>query len=275
MKTEKNKKIKLLKDYFQKKPEVIMAFVFGSQAKGLAGEESDFDVAIWLADKDKESQIWSEIAQIIKREVDLILLDEAPATLVSSILRTGIPLTIKDNSLFWDIYLQASREAEDFLEFCRDFWGIYQRSKSLVPGDEARFLERIQFLHSELQELDQFQKLSFQDYQEDKAKRRNIEKWVENICNATLDIAKIVLASEKKRMPKTYRETLYNFGGLVGATEKEAKKFSKFADLRNILAHEYLDIIYQKIQGFLKQAPPIYKKIFSFLEANYELDVTE
>lgn len=61
-------------------------------------------------------------------------------------------------------------------------------------------------------------------------KRRIIERWVEGICSATLDIAKLILASEKTRMPKTYEQTLYYFAELVG--------FSEFANLRNILALE-------------------------------------
>ena len=41
-------KIEQLKDFFSKKPEVMMAFVFGSYAKGINIQESDFDVAIYF-----------------------------------------------------------------------------------------------------------------------------------------------------------------------------------------------------------------------------------
>jgi len=41
-------------------------------------------------------------------------------------------------------------------------------------------------------------------------------------------------------MPKTYEEALRNFGLFIGLNEEESKKFSRFANLRNILAHEYL-----------------------------------
>ena len=261
-----NKKIKLLKDYFEKQPEVLIAFLFGSYAKGFAMEESDIDIAVYLKDKNGEDKIGSQINRILDKDVDLLVLNDAPATLVSNIFQTGIPLAIKDKRLYWKIYLKASAEAEDFVNFLEDFWAIYKRSKSLIPVDKARLLERVCFLLEELKEVGEFRKLTFKEYKEEKSKRRIIERWVEVICNATLDIAKLILASEKKRMPKTYEQALYDFGILAGLSEKESEKFSKFANLRNLLAHEYLDILYSKIQTFLKEAPEIYKKIFIFLE---------
>ncbi|MBC7190423.1 DUF86 domain-containing protein, partial [Candidatus Aerophobetes bacterium] len=103
------------------------------------------------------------------------------------------------------------------------------------------------------------------EYQKDKVKRRNIERWAENVINATIDISKIILASEKKEMPRTYQESLLKFGLFIGLEEEEAEKFSSFARLRNILAHEYLDILYKTIKEFIKDSRPIYEKVFKFL----------
>lgn len=258
------KNLKALKKYFQSQPAVILAFIFGSFSKGLETEESDFDLAVYLKGKE-EDKIWFEVTKIVGKEVDLVCLNEAPASLVSNILKTGIPLVIKDQGLYWDLYLQASSEAEDFAQFAKDYFRIYQRAKSLIPEEKTRLLERTQFLESELKERKQFEKLTFEEYRDDKTKRRNIERWVENIINATIDIAKIILASEEKRMPKTYSEALFDFGILAGLTKKESEKFSKLANLRNILAHEYLDILYEKIQNFLKESPGLYRKILRFL----------
>lgn len=265
----KDKKIKLLKEYFEKAPEVLMAFVFGSYAKGMAGEESDFDVAVYLKDKERGNKIWLEVSDIVQdREVDLVPLQEAPATLVSYIFKTGLPLVIKDKKLYWNLYLKKSSEAEDFVRFAEDFWRIYERARSLIPEERGRLLERRQFLDSELQEIDEMKKLSFEEYSQDKMKRRNIDRWVELICNATIDIAKLVLASEKRRMPRSYEQVLLAFGAFLGFSKEEAEKLAEFAELRNILAHEYLEVLYDRIQNFLKDAPEFYKKILTFLE-NY------
>lgn len=67
-------------------------------------------------------------------------------------------------------------------------------------------------------------------------------------------------------MPKTYEQALFDFILLTNVNEKEAKIFSRFSNLRNILAHEYMDILYQKIQDFIFQAPHFYTEIFTFLK---------
>lgn len=263
--------IKVLKNYFQERPEVIMAFLFGSFSKGWGSEESDVDIAVYLKEDGKQiDDIWSEVITIVEREVDLVNLEKVPATLASNILKTGLPLSVKDKNLYWRFYLEKSLEAEDFYYFLKDFWRIYQKSKSLIPEEEARLLERLQFLKSELEEIEELKDLSFKDYQEDKVKRRNIERWAENILNATIDMAKIVLASERRKMPKTYEQALFDFVFFIGIEEKEAKTFSHFSTLRNILAHEYLDILYHRIQDFISRSPDFYQKIFAFLEKYLE-----
>jgi len=260
-------KIRKLKKYFQEENNVLMAFVFGSYAKGKEMEESDIDIAVYLKEKEKEDDIWSRVSRIIEdKEVDLVCLNEAPASLISNVFKTGIPLVIKDKKLYWELYLQKSTEAEDFLHFARDFFRIFKSAKSLTPEQQTKLLKRLRFLENELTEIKEFKKLTFKEYKDDKVKKRNIERWVESIINATIDIAKLILASEKKEMPRSYEEALRDFGILTGLTGKKSIKFSRFANLRNILAHEYLDILYSKIQDFIKESPDLYKKILNFLE---------
>lgn len=73
-------------------------------------------------------------------------------------------------------------------------------------------------------------------------------------------------------MPRTYEQALFDFVFLIGIGEKEAKKFSHFSTLRNILAHEYLDILYHRIQDFISRSPDFYTRIFAFLEKYLEGD---
>jgi uncharacterized protein YutE (UPF0331/DUF86 family) len=242
-----------------------MAFAFGSFARGRETADSDLDIGVYLKDPRVEDELWSAISKIVKKEVDLVVLNSAPATLISNIVKTGIPMTIKDRSLYWDEYLTKSLEAEDFAEFVQSFWKIYVRSTSLMPEDRARLIERIQFLESELEEIAAFKTLGFEEYRNNKVKRRNVERWAENIINSTIDIGKIILASEKKRIPRTYEESLLEFAAVAGLTKNQAKRLAAFARLRNILAHEYLDILHSNIQNLIAAAPPLYKKIFAFL----------
>jgi uncharacterized protein YutE (UPF0331/DUF86 family)/predicted nucleotidyltransferase len=254
-----------LQRYAEGKDNILLAFIFGSEAKGLAGEDSDLDIAVFLKDKDEENNIWLEISRITDREIDLIILNDAPATLVSNIFKTGKRIAVKDKKLYWDLFLANTMEAEDFSEFAQEYWKIYSRSRSLIPEDKVRLLERINFLTEEFKEIEGFENLSFKEYREDKLKRRNIERWTENVINATIDIAKITLASEKKEMPKTYEQALSRFGNFMGLGEKETEELAFFARLRNILAHEYLDVLYDRINKFIKDSPPLYRHLFDFL----------
>jgi predicted nucleotidyltransferase len=45
------KKIRQLKEYFPRKPEVSMAFLFGSYVKGRAFYDSDVDIAVYFKPK--------------------------------------------------------------------------------------------------------------------------------------------------------------------------------------------------------------------------------
>ena len=159
-----------LKKYFRKKENVILAFIFGSWAKGTSGEDSDIDIGVYLKDEKKEDEIWVELSRITNREVDLVVLNSAPASLISNVLKTGFPLVIKDGNLFWDMYLTKTFEAEDFYEFAKSYRDIYRRSTSLIPEDKTRLIERIHFLENEFKEIDDFENLTFQEYQEDKVK---------------------------------------------------------------------------------------------------------
>lgn len=270
-------KIELLKGYFLKREDVLMAFIFGSYACGRQMEESDFDVAVYFSPKktdgreqeiyyENEDSVYSDISGIVQKEIDLVCMNYAPASLVSYVIKEGIPLVIKDGRLHLETYLKASAETEDFLEFSEDYYRIKQKAQSLNPEQRERLMVRFDYLKNELKQVDRFRVLTLDEYLGDDDKRKIVERWVENILNATIDIAKIVLASEKKLMPRTYEDALFNFSFLAGLSEEEAGKISKSAGLRNILAHEYLEILYGRIEKFIREVLPLYPRIIGFLE---------
>jgi len=118
--------VEKLKGYFDKREEVAFAFLFGSQANGLAIPSSDIDVAIYFYPKsrkpiefeepiyyEKESEIWTELEKLLEKEVEVLILNRAPATISASAIR-GVPIVIRDWGLYLDFMVVVTSEAADF-----------------------------------------------------------------------------------------------------------------------------------------------------------------
>lgn len=137
----------------------------------------------------------------------------------------------------------------------------------LEQVDKERLARITDFFESELCDLrDKFQQLDSKSYLSNRDIRRNVERCLENIINASLDAAKIILVSNKLPIPDTYREyfvTLY----IANLIDKDtADKLSDGVRLRNVLAHQYLDIRWDRINKFLKGDWEHYEKFLSFLK---------
>lgn len=276
------KKIEQLKEYFKKKDSVILAFVFGSISKGNQRSFSDWDIAVYFKpyqycelETDRkypeEHEIWGDLENILEsNKVDFLVLNRASPSLLFSILNSGINICMKDRKLYINLLIKTHYEAVDWWNFTKEFYEIAERAKSISEEDKSVLRIHIRFLENEFADIKKFKRLTRQEYIQDNDKRRNVERWVENLVMSAIDISKIVLASGKKEIPQTYRETLLRFA--IGFLEEDtAKRFSRLAELRNILTHEYLDIKWDKITKFIEDAfklyPPFIKKTKEFIKS--------
>ncbi len=271
-----DKKIQRLRDFFTDKPEISMAFIFGSYAKGKNISESDIDVAVYFKPEGKEieweeekeytdeDRIWGDIESILGIDTDMVVLNRARSGLAYEVLRAGIPVIIKDRNLYWRFFSLVGSAAEDWRDLVDDYYRIYQRSRSLTKEDRARLEKIIIFLENELRDYPKFRSLDQKEFQENVSKRREVERWVENIANSSIDIAKIILASNKESLPDTYIEIMRSLGKMKNFDQKTAEKLADFAKLRNLLAHEYLDLRFAKIKKFLEFAEEIYGRLLKF-----------
>ena len=127
-------KIKNLKEYFSNRKGVAFAFLYGSQAKGTATLLSDVDIAVYFYPPRRhpiefeeevyyngENEIWGDMERLLKKEVEMLVLNRVSATVASSAIR-GIPLAINDYGLYLDFMLVITAVAEDFMDFViRDY----------------------------------------------------------------------------------------------------------------------------------------------------------
>jgi len=130
-----NDAISDLKQLFEKKDDIILAFLFGSQVTKKTHENSDYDIAVWfktMPSIDAINELWTEIISLLHNEVDLVVLNQARPTVAWAALR-GQKLLIRDYDLFLKLFLEISREAEDMQDFAIELWNLKKRMKMNDP----------------------------------------------------------------------------------------------------------------------------------------------
>ena len=274
-----NGTITALREYLCDEQAVAFVYLFGSYARGRQTRDSDLDVAVYFYPAtprleweeayhhEREDAVWAAVEKITGIETDLVVLNRAACGVAFSAVRDGVPIVVKDRALLSRFYLTVSLAAEDFRRFVRSYWEIKQRSRSLSETDQSQLIKIVDFLESELADSSQFENLTRDLFLSDSAYRRNIERWVENLVNASIDAAKILLASNQQRIPDTYRETLANLSLLESFPEESAERLAGFAKLRNILAHEYLNIRYQQIHEFRQEVVELYSSLARYVRS--------
>jgi len=128
---------------------------------------------------------------------------------------------------------------------------------------KVRLIKHITFLEDEIQDYENFKTLSWMEYNTVRDKRRNVERWIENIVNSSIDIAKIILVSENLPLPDTYREIVNSLSLVADFDIKIVEKLAELVKFRNIIAHEYLDLRWNFINRFIHETELLYK---NFLE---------
>ena len=99
--------------------EIIAAYLFGSVARGTSDARSDVDVAVLYAVAPPATleglplDLASRIEHLVKRPVQVIILNTAPADLVHRVLRDGILLLDRDPSARIRFEVRARNEFFD------------------------------------------------------------------------------------------------------------------------------------------------------------------
>ncbi len=124
--------VDILRNYFEKRDDILMAFLFGSYAKATSHQESDVDIAVYFrpgsdsleweefdAKYDAEDEIWLDIERLLRRHVDMVVLNRARSSIANSAFH-GRTIIIKDRGLYLDFMLRVTAEAEDYREMVED-----------------------------------------------------------------------------------------------------------------------------------------------------------
>lgn len=77
---------------------------------------------------------------------------------------------------------------------------------SLRSEEKNQLIKHADFFEAELADFPHFAKMAWEQYAEDRNVRRNIERWIENLVNCSIDMAKVLIISEGLTMPRLWDE---------------------------------------------------------------------
>jgi uncharacterized protein YutE (UPF0331/DUF86 family)/predicted nucleotidyltransferase len=244
-------------------PSVSFSFLFGSAIQGRLRDDSDLDVAVYVdadgtleveAERDvpEDADVQIALERATGRNVDLLILNRAPATVCSAALLTGEAVLVRHEQLYARYFLAVTNVAIDFLATEREFREIAARSRSLTEIDRERLARILEYVEEEMSDRPEFEGVGLPRYRNDRGLRRNLDRWVEMLINAAIDIAKIVLSSEHKPVPRTYGQILEDLESTAPFDEL-AGRLKPLAPLRNTMAHEYLDLRFGRVRKFVTE----------------------
>lgn len=244
-------------------PQLTFAVLFGSAAAGRMRPDSDIDVAVYGAaggrleieqdrEIDRETELQIALERATQRNVELLILNRAPATVCAAALTTGRIVLMRDRAFYTRYLLAVTSAATDFLRTEGEYRAIRGRSRSLSPVDRSRLERIVDFIDTELEDRQRFRGITQRRYRSDRDLRRNIERWVETLINAAIDIGKVVLSASGRPLPYTCGQLLADLETLPGFTGLSGR-LQPLAAVRNLMAHEYLDLRFGRVARFVDE----------------------
>ena len=108
-------------------PGLVAAYLFGSTARGDARADSDIDVGLLYAHApaptllDQPFAVAADLASLLGREVDAVVLNGAPVDLIHRVLREGSCIFESDRSARIAFEVRSRNEYFDLLPILRQY----------------------------------------------------------------------------------------------------------------------------------------------------------
>jgi uncharacterized protein YutE (UPF0331/DUF86 family) len=100
-------------------------------------------------------------------------------------------------------------------------------------------ITKLDSLKQYLSELENFENLSFEEYQSKIHNRRSVERLIQLLVECASDINAHILAKKEKLPVEDYRSSFRVMGEKNYLSKKLAQGLSKAVGMRNILVHDY------------------------------------
>lgn len=231
-------------------PGVLVAYLYGSHARGRAGPLSDVDVALLLDSDDEERRL--ELTAAIAHAVaparaDVVVLNNAPLALSYRVLRDGTILASRDDQArvqHWvrtvDRYLDMAPARRLLAAGTRN---RLRRDRLVDTEVDAEVVNRrLREIGRRLGALRDVQSHGESTFLADLALQAQAERHLQLALQCAIDIALHILADDTDRTPDDYG-TAFRELAAVGVIEADlAERLRLATGLRNVLVHAYLDV---------------------------------
>ena len=132
--------------------------------------------------------------------------------------------------------------------------------------DKGRITDSLQFIATEIKEFEQdYIFKSWKDYKKDRKLQKLMDRTVENIFTALIEICGTILTQEGISA-ESYAQVLSECTQRLGFSEEEQETLAKIAMQRNRLAHRYLNFRWQAINMFIENKSLILKLLTKISE---------
>ena len=131
---------------------------------------------------------------------------------------------------------------------------------------KGRITDSLQFIATEIKEFEQdYSTKTWKDYKKDRKLQKLMDRTVENIFTALIEICGTILTQEGISV-ESYAQVLSECAQRLGFSEEEQETLAKIALQRNRLAHRYLNFRWQAINMFIKNKSLILKLLTKISE---------
>jgi len=131
---------------------------------------------------------------------------------------------------------------------------------------KGRITDSLQFIAIEIKEFEEdYSTKSWKDYKEDRKLQKLMDRTIENIFTALIEICGTILTQQGISI-ESYAQVLNECAKRLGFSEEEQEILAKIAIQRNRLAHRYLNFRWQAIDMFIKNKSLILKLLTKISE---------
>jgi uncharacterized protein YutE (UPF0331/DUF86 family)/predicted nucleotidyltransferase len=243
----KNIDLDSLIDYFKGHPDIRFALLYGSLAKGKANPLSDLDVAVFFQNGltrehlgDRQIEITCDLMNRFRiNRVDVTILNLASPFSRFQVIKYGQLLKCIDKNEF---FLFKSRVLGEYQDI-KPMYDLYARSA---------INKMLTSLNENIKHLESKKNITFEEYQNNRDIQAIVERKLETSIQACIDIGNHLISQENMGTPDHYGEIFIILGQHNVIPQDSVDTMVKMAGFRNILVHEYRELLNERVYKFLQ-----------------------